>query len=269
MQSKVITELSLGELLPYTLFSMPIAAIYGTDKVWIATAMLSRFLESFTDGLVVIEENQPVGLIGGKDIISEVFRDPSSDLFDYKTTKEIMASDLCVVSKETKLLDLLKQWERIRRGFGIIKNDRGNYSAISVRTLLEVAAFLNTDIRVRDIPKKKIITYREDDTVKEIIISMLEHQTRRLVLDGTSLYISDRLIIEKIATTLNYLHGIDNFLDLKANIFTPVNAKVVSEELTIPQLCQNMLIMSHPYVISHDQVISPWDIVMILMSMAN
>ena len=95
---------------------------------------------------------------------------------------------------------------------------------------------------------------------------MFENKTRKLVLENTSFFISDRIITEKIARELNYLHGINNFLDMKADIFKLESIKIISENLEIPEACKIMSDMSHPYVMTKDQVISPWDIAMILGS---
>jgi len=48
--------------------------------------------------------------------------------------------------------------------------------------------------------------------------------------------------------------------------FNLEEAKVVSENLTLPELSKIMLDMPHPYVIYQNQVVSPWDICLILLS---
>ena len=95
---------------------------------------------------------------------------------------------------------------------------------------------------------------------------MFENKTRRLVLENTSQFLSDRIIIEKIATDLKYLQGVDDFLDMKASIFKLENVKTITSDTKIPELCKMMYGMLHPYVMTKDQVISPWDLVMILES---
>jgi hypothetical protein len=65
---------------------------------------------------------------------------------------------------------------------------------------------------------------------------------------------------------LKYLQDIDNFLDMKANIFKLENGKMIIPDIKIPELCKIMYGMLHPYVMTKDQVISPWDLVLILES---
>jgi hypothetical protein len=78
-----ITKKPLKELLPLSFTNIPAVSIRKENKVWIATGMLSHYLESFTDSLVVTEENEkPVGVIGGIEIIKNILKNPTSDFFD-------------------------------------------------------------------------------------------------------------------------------------------------------------------------------------------
>ena len=47
-------------------------------ETWVATGMLVQQLESFTDAVVVRENDKPVGIIGGKDIIIPLADNPRS-----------------------------------------------------------------------------------------------------------------------------------------------------------------------------------------------
>ena len=119
---------------------------------------------------------------------------------------------------------------------------------------------------VSGIPKKRIVTFNDDHTVKDIITSMFENKTRKLVLQNTTSFINDRIIIEKIVRELNYLRNVKDFLNMKVTIFKLENAKTISEDRSIQEASKIMYDMLSPYLIVKDQVISPWDIVMSLGS---
>jgi len=261
-----ISDYSLYELLSRTLTTVPAVSTTIYDRVWETTGMLVHHLESFTDSLVVTDEERPVGVIGGIEIMCGTLKTPSFDFFNNTLVGKIKNDGLIITTTETKLSDLLKQWKHTGRAFAIIPNQYHGYSAISARKLLEVGMLCNTDITVDDIPKKRIITFKQDQTVGEVINSMFENKTRRLILENTSQFLSDRIVIEKIATDLNYLRDVDNFLEMKASIFKLESAKKISPDMKIPKLCKIMYGMLHPYVMSNGQVISPWDILMILTS---
>ena len=258
-----VNSLSLRDILPYSLTGTPIATVSKQDKIWTATAMLRFFLESLTDQLVVMDKKEPCGVIGGYDIINNVLKNPSFDLFENETVDEIMYDEFLLDSDSTKISELLQKWRQSRRAFSIIQNN-SHFFAVSIRTLLGVYPFLDTDLTIHDIPKKNTNHYAKDQSVREILNLMLQNKTRRLVLENTQLYISDRIIIEKISTDLNYLYMIDDFLDMNCSIFQPAQAKIISPHATVQKLCEILYTADHPYVINDEQVFSPFDIISIL-----
>ncbi|MEK6877039.1 MAG: CBS domain-containing protein [Thermoproteota archaeon] len=257
---------SLSDLLPDSLYKSPAVSIRLTDAVGDAATLLSHYLESFTDSLVVIKDERPVGVIGGIDLLDGVLKNPTSDFFDNTLVSKIMNEKLTIITKQTRLSDLLKQWQETRRAFAIIPNQYSGYSAISARKMLEIAIMYGDIITVSEIPKKRVVTFNNNYTVRDIITSMFENKTRKLILEHTSSFISDRIIIEKIVRALNHLHNIKGFLDMKACIFKLENAKAISEDSSIKEASKIMYDMLSPYLMVKDQVISPWDVVMSLKS---
>lgn len=255
-------DLTLGEVLPYSL-SIPITSISRQDKIWTASVLLRFFLESFTDQLVVMENKRPSGLVGGYDIINGILENPSSDFFENRIVDEIMHTEFDIVDHNTIIVELVQKWKQSRRAFSIITRN-SDFSAISIRTLLGVYPFLDTALTIRDIPKKKIVYYTNEQSVRDIIILMLQNKTRRLLLQDTRSYISDRIIIEHLATNLNFLRDVNGFLDMNSSIFVPNTMKSIPDNTTIQDLCRIIYTSEHPYVSSGDQVFSPFDIVGIL-----
>lgn len=259
-----IASYSLEELLPESLFSSPVVSIRTIDTVGDAASLLAHNIEYFTSTLVVTKDNLPVGMIGGADLLDAIIKNPK--LSDKTLVKEIMNHNLTTITKQTKLSELLKIWIQTRRAFAIVPNQYGRYSAISARKLLEIGALCKTDMKISNIPKKKIITFSNDYTIRDIITSMFKNKTRKLILENTLLFISDRIITEKISREPKHLQNINDFLDTNVNTWKLESVKKVSKELKIPEACKIMYGMLHPYLITEDRVISPWDIVMILGS---
>lgn len=263
------TDLPLGnylleDLLSNLLLSSPAVSVREEDCVSEAASMLPHHLETFTDSLVATKQDKPVGLVGGIEILDGVLKEPISGFFDNNRVGEIMSSNLIVLERKTKLSDLLNKWRKTKRAFAIIPNQYHGYSVISARKILEVGAVSATDMKVSELPKKRIVFFRRDSTVGEIIKSMFENKTRKLVLENSELFISDRIIIEKIVRELNCLRNMNNFLDTSVDVFKLDMAKRIPEDLTIPKACKTMCEMSSPYLITNSRVISPWDIAMVL-----
>ena len=263
-----IADLTLSQLLPLSLTSTPSVSIREDNKVWVAAGMLVHYLESFTDSLVVTDKkNMPIGLIGGIEIIKNIFENPSSDFFDKKTVGDITDKDLVRVSSDTSLRELLEKWQVTHRAFSILPNSYGGYSAVSARKLLEIGANCKTDITVSDLPYKDVVSFQYDDTMGQIINSMMTNHTRKLVFKNSSGFISDRIIIQTIAQELNYLRDTDNFLDMKfKEPFKLADIKSVPEDLNLAELSKLMFGMLHPYVMTKEQVYTPWDVCVALLS---
>ncbi|MDP3780574.1 MAG: CBS domain-containing protein [Nitrosopumilaceae archaeon] len=262
-----IGERNLQDLLPLSLESTPCVSIRRENKVWVAASMLIHYLESFTDSLVVTDdESKPLGIVGGKEVLENILKNPSSAFFDDTVVEDIMDKNVDIISKEITLKDLLQRWTQTRRAFSILPNRFKGYSAISARKLLEIGANCETEMTVSELPKKKITTFTYNDTLKDIINSMFENKTRKLVFKNTSSFISDRIIIEYVVRELNYLRQIDYFLDLKfEEPFRLAEAKTITENMKIPEISKIMFGMLHPLAIYHDQVISPWDLCVALL----
>ena len=262
-----IINKTIKELLPLSFNTTPAVSIRKENKVWVAASMLIHYLESFTDSLVVTEENEtPIGVIGGKEIIENIFKNPSSNFFDNTTVEQITDKNLVILSDKTSLDELLNMWKNTRRAFSIIPNDLGGYSAISGRKLLEVGINCVTDLTISEFPKKKVVTFEKEDMIKDIIKLMLEKNTRKLILRDTNYFISDRLLIQSIAQDYDFFRNI-KFLERKVEeSFKLEESKRISKDLNLTEVSKIMYAMMHPYVIYQDQVITPWDVCMMLQS---
>lgn len=262
----MISDKSLIDLLPLSLSSTPAVSIQKNNQIWCGAAMLIHCLESFTDSLVVTNGNSPIGIVGGKEIIEGIAKDPTSNFFDNKTIEYITSEKIVTISETTTLHDLIEKWKHTRRAFSVIPNQYGGLSAVSVRRILEIGIKCKTTLKISDIPKKDTITFRDSDDIGTIINLMLKHQTRRLLLKDSSEFISDRIIIEKIARDMNYLRDNQHFLKLPMSSFKLESAKIVDDNLPLPLVYDIMFGSLHPYIIYKDQVISPLDLCSLLLS---
>ncbi|MDE1830339.1 MAG: CBS domain-containing protein [Thaumarchaeota archaeon] len=261
-----ISQYALKDLLQSSLLSSPAVSVTTEDLVTEATNLLPHHLETFTDSLVVVEDEKPVGLIGGLEILEGVLKNPDASFFAKTRIKEIMSKKLIILDNDTTLGSLLDLWKQTGRAFALIPNEYHGYSAVSARKLLEVAMSCKTKLKVGDVSKRKIITFRKDQKVKEIIESMFANKTRKLVLEGTSEFISDRIIIQKISRDLNCLQCADNFLEMKGAAFVLDKAKKVSDQMALEEGCKLLYEMQSPYLLLSDGVVTPWDVIMSLTS---
>ncbi len=261
--NSVISNLSLGELLGNSLTSTPCVNVRKNAKVKVVTGMLVQYLETFTDSVVVRDDVKPIGVIGGREIIQGVYKNPSSDFFEMKIVEEIFDKRLNVITADNDIKELISLWKDVGRAFTVIDMGNNDYSVISVKKLLEIGVNNTLEFRISEIPKKKIITFDKNATFGDIMKLMLENRTRKILLEGTNQFINDRIIIETMEK-MNYLLDVENFLDVPVDIVSLENAKMVSDNLNLSEISKIMYDLSQPLIIHEDRVISPWDICMAL-----
>lgn len=261
--SSVISTRPLSELLENSLTSTPCVNVRKNVKVRLVTGMLAQYLETFTDSVVVRDETTPIGVVGGREIIQGVYKNPLSDFFEMKFVEDITDNRLNVVTPDTTLKDLIALWKSVGRAFAVINVGNDDYSAISARKLLEIGIKSNSDFRISEIPKKKIVTFDQDATFGNVIKMMLENKSRKIMAKGTNQFINDRIIIETIEN-FDFLLGKDSFLEIPVDIVSFENAKVISEDLSLSEISKLMYDMSQPLIVHEDRVISPWDVCLAL-----
>lgn len=265
-QDLPISERTLGELLPDTLTYSLCIHIDKGKEVWVITGMLVQYLESVTDSVIVRDNEKPIGTIGGKEIMHNLLKNPTSSLFYGTKVEDIMEPSLVTVSADTKYKDLMSAWRERGRAYAVIPNEWGFYSAISAQKILEIGMRCKTNLSIEDLPKKKPATFKKGDTFGSVINSMFENKTRKILLENTNKYLSDRLIIEAISEKMKHLKETDDFLNEPIDDVNLEEARVIFDNLKIHEVAAMMWDMDHPFVIYKNWLVTPWDICNALLS---
>ncbi len=264
--SSPLAEYSLKNLLPETLTHSLSIFIEKDKEVWVVAGMLAQYLESITDSVLVLDDSKPVGVVGGKEIMDNLLKNPTSSLFYGTKVEEIMELNPLIVYEETKYKDLMTQWQKRGRAYATIENEWGFYSAISAKKILEIGMRCTTNLSITDLPQKPQVTFKKEDSIGAIIKSMFENKTRKILLENSTMYINDRIIIETITEKMRHLKDMDHFLEMPANPIELEEAKVIFDDLKINEVSAMMHDMEHPYVIYKEWLVTPWDICKILLS---
>ncbi len=262
-----ISEQTLEQIFSDSLTDTPCVYLHKEREVYIATEMCEQYLESLVDSLVIRDDDhKPIGVIGGYDLLKHIRANPTRS-YQYETkVKEIMFKNLIIVEKGITFQDLMEKWMPSRRAFAIIPNAFQGYSPISARKMLEVGIKCKTNISISSMPKKKMVTFQPDDSLSKIVDLMFKHKTRKLLLEYSNQFISDRLILREISKLLKFQPDVDNLLDIPVNQVELENVAVILEDMNLNQLCTKMYEMDHPYVIYKDISVTPWDICKVLVS---
>jgi CBS domain-containing protein len=259
----VTSNRPLSELLENSLTSTPCANVRKNAKVRVVTGMLVQYLESFTDSVVVRDDTIPIGVVGGREIIQGVYKNPTSDFFELNFVEDIADKRLNVITPDSSLKELISMWKAVKRAFAIINVGHEDYSVISAKKILEIGINNESDFRISEIPKKKIVSLDQDATFGDAMKLMLENKCRKIILRGTDQFINDRIIIESIEK-FDFLLGRDKFLDMPLSVMSLENVTKVSEDLKLSEISKIMYGLSHPLVVYEDNAVTPWDICMAL-----
>ena len=261
-----LRDKSLQEILPDAVFSTPAVSIRVEDSLADAASLLPHHLETLTDSLVVTSNDEPVGIVGGIEVLEGVLKNQTWGYLDDTKIGDVMSKKIVILNSNSKFSELADIWSQTRRAFAIVPNQYHGYSVISARKILEVGTTFKINTLISTIPAKKTITFQKKDTVGDIIRRMFEYKTRKLVLEGTTFFINDRIVIEKLTREFNCLRGGENFLGANSDIFNLEQAHNVTENITISDACKIMQGMKSPYLMINGRVISPWDMIMIFNS---
>ncbi len=259
-----ISESTLEQLFPQTLTETSCVYIEKDREVWIATEMCAQYIESNIDSIVVKENGKAIGIVGGYDVLDHLRKNPTADFqFEHKI-EEIMFKGLPQINKTTKLKDLINFWKESRRAFAVIPKESGEFSPVSARKMLELGTRIKTDISVSSLPQKKIVNFSQDDSLGKVIDLMFKHNVRKLLLENSKQFISDRIIVGHISQLNKFEKDVDNYLDIPIKDLSLDYIHELKEDVQFDKLCFIMDKMSHPFVIFNDAPISPWDICLTL-----
>ena len=228
--------------------------------------MLAQYLESVTDSVLVLNEKTPVGTIGGKEIMENLLKNPTSSLFYDTLVEDIMEPNPLIVPETILYKNLMNNWKDRGRAYAAVLNEWGSFSAISAKKILEIGMRCMTNLSITDLPKKPKVTFKFDAPAESIIKSMFQNKTRKILLENSNKYINDRIIIETITEKMSYLKDIDYFLNVPVNIIDLEEARVIYDDLKINEISAILYDMDHPFVIYKDHVVTPWDICECLLS---
>lgn len=260
-----IHDQSLEELIPYPVLSVPIIWVKPDDKAWLVASLLNRYLGSFADSVVVIDNGQYVGVIDGRELLTALLKNPTYDFFQNSTAKDFMVKENVVITLQMKVSELIKRWEKTRRDYAIFENSKDNFATLSARTLTDASAFLCNDLKTSDIQKNEVIACHKDNTIGELLQLMFRKQVRRVFYDNHVSFVSDRTIIKKIVMEFEFLHKIDKFLELPISQIESTPPIIINKELSFLELCRVMTTKENPCLLfQNNYVMAYHDIVMSL-----
>ena len=251
---------SFEEVLPYSLLSIPVSTITPHDNVWIASSMLSRIAD-VTNNLVVIEDEFPIGTISALEIIEGLQKNPTSSFFSENITK-IMNPDFYIDSRTVNISAILNRMGKSKNPFSIVQNDKTSFSQFSVRQVLEIGALCKTNIGASSFAQKRTPRFSRDNTISDIIEKIRKDQTEFALLEDEFTFVNYDIILEKLKELNNTQN--ENLLSLSASTLKTITPMLISDKLSLAEICRIMLNAKYPCVMTQDKIITARDVLEVL-----
>lgn len=262
---KDIGEQTIAELFPDSLTDSPCVFIDHDREIWLATEMCAEYTESSVDQIVVLDKNNLIGTVGGYDLLAHIRINPTRR-FQYESkVEDAMFHPVSIIEKNIRFKDLMEQWKHSRRAFSIFRlGFEGSWLSVSARKMLQVGMKIQADLSTLSIQKNRIVTFRKEDTIGNILDLMYKNMTRKLLLEGSSQFISDRIILGEISRILKFEEGEEDILNIPISHIRLEYAPSIKDDLKLSEACSLMNKSDHPYLMYKDTVVTPWDICIIL-----
>jgi predicted transcriptional regulator len=265
--TRSIRDQPIASLFSDSLNDTPCVFIDHDREVWLATEMCAEYTESSVDQIVVLDKNNLVGTVGGYDLLAYVRKCPTRK-FQYESKVEnIMFSPVPIIDKSIKFRDLMEKWKHSRRAFSIYRiGFDSNWFSISARKMLQIGMKVPANFSTLSIQKNKIVTFRIDDTIGEILDLMYKNMTRKLLLENSNQFISDRIVLGEISRILKFEENVEDILDFPISHTRLEYVASINTDLKLGELCSIINKSDHPYLMYKDTVVTPWDICLVLLS---
>jgi len=230
----------------------------------------------YIDGIVVINDNKPVGRIGSKDVLGYIIKN------GFRKFQKSVAADLIEHDEyiaETKTVeDLLTIIKNTKFSFvPIVDKDEHVITTVSIRDFLPLVAALDLPIPIISIANKLLVV-SDQLTVKNALSIMLDNKIRRLGIekkddevpsiddkiiltvhnnDGNISIIDDRIILEHMCFNINDPRCLNTKLEKLAR----ENSVRITSQLTIPETAELLSGKERCCALPNNHIVTPWDIV--------
>lgn len=222
--------------------------------------MLSR-ISDVTNNLVVIEEEFPIGTVSAFEIIDGLQKKPTPEFFSENILK-VMNADFYIDSRNVNIAGILNRMSKSKNPFTIIQNDRTNFSQFSIRQVLEIGALCRTSLEASTFKEKTVTSFKRDDTIKDIIEKLKKEENRFIVLEDEFSFVNYEILLEKLKELNNTQN--ENLLNLSASTLKTITPTLISDKLSLAEICKIMLNVRHPCVMTSNRIITPYDVLDVL-----
>jgi CBS domain-containing protein len=227
----------------------------------------------YVDGLIVARGKKLAGRIGGQHILDCLLKTAYDDWSTVRAS-ELMEESDSSLELDSSLNDLLELFAGSKFALAPIADKGELIGSIGIRDLLPLVFESRLPAQVTAIGSTQILL-EGDETLRTVIDTMLKKRIRNLVLSGNvknsdtkkDYVINDRKILEFIFSYegKKIMAGAiesDAFSNIRVDSLDLIHVKYVPQTETVSRAANMLRDINTPAILSEDQIITPWDVVM-------
>lgn len=262
-----LTQLALSiiEALP-KIFKRPLLHANQSDPLMTVATFLALGPQIYVDGLVVLDTNRPVGVIGGRHTIEYILYHRND--FLKATASDIMSRSVFPLEATRPVNDAIEVFEKTGFAFVPITLNQKVVTTLSVRDMLSLAVKSKLETPISEL-SSQAITVSNDASIGSTLELMLEHSVRSIIVckNDKNTIINDRKILEYLVShagrEVMSSSGLDGLFQTDIAILEPVDACQVPDNMPASEAAESLLDINTPsLLLNNGSIVTPWDIVM-------
>ena len=258
LDAEEILDLTIQDAFPH-IFNKGTVYVAPDTPIRNIALFLIPLRELYTSGIVVMENNIPIGRISPTHILKKVVENGYPQCLA-ATAKDVMVSIVRDVRATFTLRAVLEIFRDTKFGFSPVMKNELLAGTISTRDFLPFIVKMGVE-RPANTVASDLIYINHKISIENTLRIMFEEDIRKIAIKE-----KDQVTIVDDRSLLGYLFswetGKPNALDVDIDVLPKSNVANFPHTLSISKAAEELLVKNLPCSISEDKIITPWDFVM-------
>ena len=258
LDAEEVLDLTIQDALPH-IFNKGTVYVAPDTPIRNIALFLIPLRELYTSGIVVMENNIPVGRISPTHILKKVVENGYPQCLA-ATAKDVMVSIVREVRATFTLRAVLEIFRDTKFGFSPVMKNELLAGTISTRDFLPFIVKMGVERPANSIASD-LIYINHKISIENTLRIMFEEDIRKIAIKE-----KNQVTIVDDRSLLGYLFswetGKPNALDVDIDVLPKSNVANFPHTISISKAAEELLVKNLPCSISEDKIITPWDFVM-------
>lgn len=253
-----ILDLIIQEAFPH-IFNRGTVYVAPDTPIKNIALFLIPLRELYTSGIVVMENNNPIGRVSPTHILKKVVENGYPQCLAV-TAKDVMVSIVREVRARFTLREVLEIFKDSKFGFTPVMKNELLAGTISTRDFLPFIVKMGVE-RPANTIASDLIYISPKISIENTLRIMFEENIRKIAIKekGQVKIVDDRALLGYL---FSWEKGKPNILDADIDVLPKSNVANFPHTISISKAAEELLVKDLPCSISEDKIITPWDFVM-------